>query len=290
MRIFITGATGFLGKRVLTPLKGHQLLCLSRNPQDHNKLEHVDFISGDLANSSEWEKALKNFAPDCCLHLAWEGLPDYSLSYCRSNLDASIGFIEMLADSGIKRIVVAGTCWEYGSATGAVKEGQIASNCGLFATTKRSLQMILESVARDRKFEYAWARIFFSYGPGQRATSLIAQCHSAYSQGKTPEIRCPSVAQDFVYVDDVASGLAALVQARTDSGIFNIGSGTHTTIAAVVNRVARHFDKSPLFSSQKTESGFWADTSKMMQATGWRPQIGIDEGIEKTLRALDGQS
>ena len=88
--LVITGATGFLGKRVLTQLKGHQLLCLSRDPQDHNKLEHVDFISGDLANPSEWGKALKNFAPDCCLHLAWEGLPDYSLSRCRSNLDASI--------------------------------------------------------------------------------------------------------------------------------------------------------------------------------------------------------
>jgi nucleoside-diphosphate-sugar epimerase len=147
--------------------------------------------------------------------------------------------------------------------------------------------MVLESFARDCGIEYRWARIFFAYGPSQRAASLIPQCHAAYAHGRQPEIRNPGLTQDFIYVDDVAQGIVAITQADAGSGVFNIGSGVPTTVAYVVNRVANHFGAPALFSLLQPESGFWADTSKTTAATGWKAQTSIDDGIAQTLRALD---
>ena len=289
MRIFITGASGFLGDRVLLQLKGHEILSLSRNPEKIVAKHDVCIIKGDLHNPGEWQSELERFAPQWCMHLAWEGLPDYSFSRCRINLDASLKLLEILSHVGMNRIVIAGSCWEYGSVGGAVRESQPVNSCGIFASTKHSLRIMLESMARENGFEYRWARIFFSYGPGQRATSLMAQCHAAFSKGKAPDIRSPSIAQDFVYVDDVAQGLVSLTESDAPSGVYNIGSGKPTTVGYVVNRVASHFDMLPLFSTQVADSGFWADTLKMTTASGWKARMGIDEGIALTLSALDKQ-
>jgi len=287
MRVFLTGATGFLGSRVLSQLQGHEILCLSRSSQNRSEVAHVRPLLGELAQPHKWKAEVERFAPQWCVHLAWEGLPDYSLPQCRANLDASIRLIETLVDVGAERIVMAGTCWEYGSASGAVKEDRPASGCGVFAATKHALRMVLESFARDRGIEYRWARIFFAYGPRQRAASLIPQCHAAYSHGGSPDVRHPGLTQDFIYVDDVAQGIAAITQADAGSGVFNLGSGVPTTVAYVVNRVAKHFGAPPLFSLRQAESGFWADISKTTAATGWKAQTSIDDGITQTLRALD---
>jgi len=289
MRVFLTGATGFLGSRVLSQLEGHELLCLVRNPQHLSKLGHGRSLVGDLAHAHMWQAEVERFAPQWCVHLAWERLPDYSLPCCRTNLNASIQLIEVLADAGVQRVVTAGTCWEYGNASGAVRENSTAQGFGLFAATKHALRMVLESFGRDRGIDYRWARVFFAYGPGQRAGSLIPICHAAYSRGQRPEIRNPGVVQDFIYADDVAEGIAAVLRADGGSGIFNIGSGIPTRVADVVNRVAKHFGAQPPFSLLQAESGFWADTSRTTAATGWKAQTSIDDGITQTLRALDSR-
>jgi len=285
--VFLTGATGFLGSRVLSQFAGHELLCLVRSSQHLSGLTHGRLLLGDLTQPQVWKAEVKRFAPQWCVHLAWDGLPDYSLPRCRANLDAGIQLFETLANAGAERFVVAGTCWEYGNASGAVKEEGSAKGCGIFAASKNALRMMLESFAHDCGIEYRWARIFFAYGPGQRAASLIPQCHAAYSRGLQPEIRNPGLIQDFVYVDDVAEGIAAIALADAGSGVFNIGSGLPTTVADVVNRVADYFDAFALFATPQTGSGFWADTSTTTAATGWKAKTSIDDGITRTLRALD---
>ena len=283
MRVLLTGATGFLGNRVLPLLAGHEVLCLVRNAESLPKAANVRALPGDLTQMESWGREVERFAPQWCIHLAWEGLPDYSLARCRANLDASLKLFGLLARSGIERIVVAGSCWEYGSATGAVSEEQPPIECGLFASTKQALRTMLESISRAEDFECRWARIFFSYGPGQRAKSLIPQCCAAYAAGLDPEIRNPEQAQDFVYVDDVAAGIVAITQCDAGSGIFNIGSGSPTTVADVANRVARHFDRRAPFSVKQRTSGFWADTIRTEAATGWKLRTSLDEGIARTV-------
>lgn len=288
MRVFLTGATGFLGSRILPLLEDHEVLFLTRGqPRYLPQYPFAQALVGDLSQSGNWKGTVESFAPEWCIHLGWEGLPDYSLPRCRANLDAGIGLFDLLIRCGVKKILVAGSCWEYGDATGAVKEDRYPVDCGVFAATKHALHVVLQSIARSTGIDYRWSRIFFAYGPGQRHTSLIPHCHAAYSAGEIPDIRDPAIAQDFVHVDDVARGIIEVLQSNAGSGVFNIGSGIPATVAQVVNQVAGHFGASPPFSSIEPGAGFWADTSRTTALTGWQARIPLAEGIAQALAALD---
>ena len=104
--------------------------------------------------------------------------------------------------------------------------------------TKSSLFNVLSSVARSAGFEYHWGRIFFVYGPGQRATSLLPSPRHAYVANVKPDFRTPATVQDFIHVDDVAAGLVSLVSSDAPSGVFNIGSGQPTSVSQVANNTA----------------------------------------------------
>jgi UDP-glucose 4-epimerase len=287
MRIFMTGASGFIGRHMLPLLDRHEVVCLTRHEASLSNLPFVRALAGELGRPEVWRATLEGFAPHCCVHLAWEGLPDYSLARCRANLDAGLRLFEALIAARVERVVVAGTCWEYGAATGAVDEQRRPADCGLFAAAKNALREMLASAARDAKLQYQWARVFFAYGPGQRANSLIPSCHAAFAAGGAPIIRRPRAAQDFIHVDDVAGGLLALVECDIESGVYNLGSGMPTSVAEIANRAAAHFHTAPPFSNVTFDEGLWADTAKMEASTGWRAGTSLQDGLARTLHELD---
>ena len=291
MRIFVTGGSGFIGRHLLKVPDGHEWLCLTRRPDElmarAGASAGVQALPGDMAQPEEWRGALERFAPDCCIHLAWEGLPDYSAERCQYNLALGRRLVDTLARAKVARVVVAGSCFEYGNVSGVVAETQAPAECGLFARTKHELRAYLEDAARATGLSYRWGRVFFAYGPGQRETSLIPLSRQAFAEGKAPDIRQPRIAQDFTYVADVARGLLALAEPDLESGVYNLGSGTPTAVGAVVNHVARQCDRAPPYADTSFDSGFWADTRKMTAATGWRAETDLVGGIARTLRLVE---
>src|SRR4051812_36642027 len=100
MRIFLTGATGFLGARVLPLLGAHEVLCATRRADQVERVSHARALEADLNVPGAWEDELRAFTPQWWIHLAWDGLPDYSLGRCRANLDTSLRLLEMLTGTG----------------------------------------------------------------------------------------------------------------------------------------------------------------------------------------------
>ena len=286
MRVLLTGATGFLGTRLLSMLGDHEVLCPSRNPSRLPQRDGVIGIAADLTRDGNWTERVAAFKPEWCFHLAWEALPDYSLDRCRINLDAGLRVLDVSARAGVEKMVVGGSCWEYGSLSGPVSEDMVPGEVSVFAATKHALMSVLHSVTRDAAFQYRWARIFFVYGVGQRPTSPIPYLGRTYAEGLQPVVRQPSAVQDYVHVDDVAAALVALAACDARSGIFNVGSGRPTSVGHVANRTAEYFGAAHPFQSVPEGEGYWADMTKTIACTGWRPQIGIDEGIDRTLAAL----
>jgi len=292
MKIFLTGATGFIGRQLVPLMKHHQLLLVGRHGENFSRT-NLKFIKSDLKDFDNWKREIEDFSPEACIHLAWSGLPDYSLSRCIENFDTNIQLLDFLAHIGCKRVFVAGTCLEYGDIQGQTSENAQPEAQNLFASFKTAIRLIGKQLARAKDINFIWGRIFFVYGPGQRSTSLIPSCYQSLKNGKTPELRNPNAVNDFIHVSDVAKAILRLIETPSVEGVFNIGSGKPKSVVDVCRSIAKTLDLENLLPEPincPQDNGLWADTSLINKTIGWHPEFSIETGISETIRSLELKS
>ena len=290
MKIFITGCTGFIGKHLLKKLVGHEILCLTRSPTTNIENAKVRLVVGDLQNCSTWASDLAKFAPDIAIHLAWQSLPDYSREVCELNISLSLKLLSALVESNVKRVVVAGSCFEYGSASGKLHESLLVHSDSDFANAKLRILDQYKVACGRAQIELVWSRIFYSFGPGQRDSSLLPSVYRSLVNGKKPLIKMPGAVQDFIFIEDVASALVKLATTKSLGGVFNIGSGDAISVAQLVNLIAKYCGSDFYMQNTDTLLGSWASIDKIANLTGWQPSISLEQGIRQTVRELETKS
>ena len=140
MKILITGLNGFIGKSLRSLLtENHQLMSLSRNNNFDFLDKNIEIITGDFSRPNEWGEKVIKFSPDYCIHLAWEGLPDYSLEKCIINLNKNLLFLNFLGKIGIPNIIFTGSCYEYGNYKGKLEEDFLPKEPPIFGITKLTI-------------------------------------------------------------------------------------------------------------------------------------------------------
>ena len=287
MRVILTGATGFIGKSALQVLlmKGHEVLALSRKSKPASLSAFGDALHWhccDLAIASSWEPVVREFQGDACLHLAWEGIPDYGFDCSFKNLQLGATLINVLANLGCKRFVISGSCWEYGKVSGLVREEMDSVEPGIFAASKNALRVLAEALCRASGASLAWGRVFYPYGPTQKSVSLLPTVCRAIAEGQPLSLRTPAAANDFLYVDDTADALVFLLE-KNVHGIYNIGSGKPEAVGKMADMLLRFAGKSPVFhlTEVTAANGFWADISKL-KALGWQQRTSLEQGLQRT--------
>lgn len=289
MKIFITGGTGFIGKHLVNQLQEEELFILTRNPKPSKpSFKQVQFIQGDLEDIDKWKNKVRNCKPDATIHLAWEGIPDYGVKNSIKNLNQGLNLYKFLAEIKCKTILTTGSCWEYGQQVGKLSENTVPRSYNAFAAAKNSLHIQGESIAQDNNINFIWTRLFYVYGPGQKKESLIPYVMNNLKAHNTPQIKNLQTQNDFIYVDDTAKAIALLIKNNAKKGIYNIGSGSLTSVQTIIKLIYKNFKQSNpleknLPSSIQTPINFYADISKINQEVDWKPTTNIEEGIRKTI-------
>jgi len=295
MRIFLTGATGFIGRYVLKHLEkeGHDILLLTRVSQENIssiiKSKKVNIVSGNLSDINKWKDKLIQFKPEVTIHLAWEGIPDYGVKASIKNLKYGLDLFEELAEIGCRKIICTGSCWEYGQNQGEISEDLPVKSSNAFTTAKNVLHLFGREIAKENNMQFIWTRLFYVYGPGQRENSLIPYIIKCVKEGKGLKIKTPSARNDFIYVEDVVKAIVAILKKCNQNTVYNIGSGYSTSIQDIINIVYSelNFQYKSEDDLSKTEKicydNFWADISKIKKEIGWKPKIDIENGIQKII-------
>lgn len=258
MRIFITGGTGFIGKHLVKKLK-------------EDKNNDLFLLSKNLADIKSWKKDVEGFKPEAAVHLAWEGLPDYSAEISIKNLKYGLDLMNMLAEIGCKTVLMVGSCWEI-----------LVQPFNAFSTVKNALHWLGEEIAKENNMNFIWARLFYVYGPGQRENSLIPYLINCRKTGNKPEIKTLETKNDFIYVEDVAGAISMILEKGSKSAVYDIGSGELTSIQHIAKIIFPDFEIKQ--SESSSANGPLADISRIKEEIGWQPKTSIKQGIEKMIK------
>jgi nucleoside-diphosphate-sugar epimerase len=294
MNVLVTGGSGFVGQYLMKELAGtsHNIAAIARN--EIHKWDNVQVINGNLNGIKKFQEKINQFDPDVIIHLAWEGIPDYSESISRTNLFNSINFLEyILNNTSCKKILVSGSCWEYGKKKGACKESDPVNINSYFIWAKHSLHQYLSVKCANKNVTLNWFRIFYVYGSGQREESLIPTLIKSIGANETPRINTPRNKNDFIYVEDVAKAFNKAIDVDLESGVYNLGSRDSASVYDICRMVEKHLLGTKTISKKVLENGekdetvnFWADMTKTKKALNILGVTQLKKGIELCIQSM----
>ena len=242
MKILVTGATGFIGRYLVSLLlqSGHDVTVIVRDidrVKQFSWSEHVEIIVADI-HKAENRWLAKIGEQDALIHLAWPGLPNYqSLFHFEDTLPADYCFVKAMVELGIKQILVTGTCFEYGDQAGSLDESLSTIPNNPYALAKDSLRKFLQSLQQDYPFVLQWARLFYIYGEGQNPNSLLAQLNDAISSEQNMfNMSGGEQLRDYLPVEMVAQYLLELIACRNCDGVVNVCSGQPISVRTLAER------------------------------------------------------
>lgn len=286
--VLVTGATGFLGSRLVERLRAERTttVCTTRalDPA-HDVDPELIWRECDLTEAESVRTLFQDVEPSIVFHLASHVSGARDADNVRptltANLLAAVNVLLAALDAGSGRVVLAGSYEEPDTAElprspyAAAKAAATA-----YARMFSALYGLSTVVLRPAMI----------YGPGQRDTAkLIPYVTRCFLTGEIPVVSSGQRPIDWVFVDDVVDAfLSAGAAPGLDGEVIDIGSGELATVAAVVHLLAAatgttveaHFGGLP---DRQAEHVAAADTERALRLLGWRATTPLEEGVARTV-------
>ncbi|WP_298244622.1 NAD(P)-dependent oxidoreductase [uncultured Bradyrhizobium sp.] len=285
-RVLVTGASGFIGRALLPALagRGFEVHGIARGAQPATP--GVSWYAVDLLTEAGREHALSAARPTHLVHLAWEARPGrYRDDPVNPRwAEASIDLLKHARACGTSRILGIGSCLEYGAQSRLCDER--ASPC---RPTTLYGQAKLATAEAYVVAGATWGRVFFPFGPHEVEARLIPSLIRSLRAGQNFDCSHGGQLRDFVYVDDLAQMIAAVLDSKL-TGAVNLASGEVRSLRSVIEHVAGLLEERHLVrfgavdaTGVDAEPILAADVSRLRGVTAGMPVVGFEEGAARTL-------
>ncbi len=295
MRVLITGASGFIGAHAVRELlaANHTVIALALADDPlwrlHDLLDRIQLLRGDLAELGALRPLLTQWQPEACLHLAWYTEPDKYL-HSPENIPALINSLNLLNEllrQGCRQFVMVGTCAEYDTAAGFLREDGPTRPATIYASTKLALGLVGQQLAAAAHARFAWARIFYLYGPYEDKRRMIPALIRSLLIGQPFSATAGEQVRDYLHVADVASGLRTLLE-QPAVGTFNLASGQPLTVRQLMETIGEITGRPDLIRFgalpyRDWEPPFICGDNQRLRALGWQPQYALRAGLQQTV-------
>jgi UDP-glucose 4-epimerase len=283
--VAITGASGFIGQHLCRSLLDDateiHALCRSEPPvSDPRLLWH----KVDLTDFEPTRKVVAGIKADIVFHLCSFPHAERDLAIVlptfRGELQATINVLTSVTEIGCERLIMIRSLEE-------PSPGEVPSSP--YAAAKTASRLYARMFHQLYDLPVVMVRIFMAYGPGQSVKKVIPHLIHCMVQDKPLKIVSPARKVDWIYVDDVITGLrAAAITPGLEGKSIDIGSGEFVPISDVVQKIQRlvksrsKVELGPL-PERPFEQVRCADLATARDLTGWYPSVPLDAGLAKTV-------
>jgi UDP-glucose 4-epimerase len=298
MRIFVTGASGFLGSYLVADLleHGHEVAVLVRGDAAMpwrlgDVLDRTTSIKGSLDDIPALRPALEAFKPTAIAHMAWRGVGnmDRNSPLQARNVADAVELLALFAELGGQVFVGAGSQAEYGPYDRRISPGDPTRPTTLYGKAKLAAAWMTEQMARDHGMRFAWLRVFSTYGPKDADYWLIPHFIRTVEKGEKMSLTGCQQRWGFLHARDAASAFRIALTHPQGKGFFNVGHPdapvlreTLTFLRDLLNPDAiLGFGDIPYRPDQVMI--LQADT-KRLSDLGWEPKVSLAEGLRETVK------
>lgn len=237
--VFITGATGFIGRHVVQSLMNRhvKINILCRNIDKAKSLffnsKNLKFISYDI---NSHENILGLSSNDCLIHCAWSDLADIlSVSHTEKQFKSHCDFLHVAIKQGIGKIIVTGSFSEYGLQQGSVDYSTPTSPVTAYGVAKDGLHKFLRELKNEYDFELIWLRLFHVYAQNNNQRGLFADIERAVMCKQT-SFDMSSGDQILDYSDVETVALSIVKSIFLNDGVYTVCSGHPLPLKDIVKQ------------------------------------------------------
>jgi len=304
LKLLITGGLGFIGSNLVDSLtkRNHKIKILtktfSKKDNIKNSRNKVEIEKINLTNFKRLGQIIEKFKPDVIIHLA--GNTSHSKSFemplddIESNSKTTLFMLEKIRELGLScKFVLGSTFIVIGKPTKLpVTESTPCNPTTIYGTNKLASEHFCKIYHNVYGLDTVVFRITNSYGPREQIiptkNAINFLIHEALRRKKISIYNRGKFFRDFIYIDDVVSGINVILKKGRSGELYWISSGKKTWFYEFANLLEKNtnckvmYPKTPTYTKKVDVGNFIVNNSKLRKL-GWSPKVSIDSGIRKTL-------
>ncbi|PIQ91267.1 MAG: dTDP-glucose 4,6-dehydratase [Candidatus Omnitrophica bacterium CG11_big_fil_rev_8_21_14_0_20_41_12] len=307
-KIIVTGGAGFIGSafvrlllRGLSP-KGSvpSIIVIDKLTYagDLKRLEEekgkFKFYKTDICNKKQLEAIFAKEKPDIVVHFAAESHVDRSINDATSFIETNIKGTQVIMDLsrkfGIDKFIFISTDEVYGEiASGKFNENSPIKPNSPYAASKAAADLLVQSYIRTYKIPALIIRPSNNYGPWQYPEKLVSLAILRIIEGKNVPVygRGQNV-REWLYVDDCARGILAVMNKGKIGQVYNLGSTCESrnidTVKLLLKTLGVSLNRLEFVNDRLGHDlRYSLDSKKLNRKIGWKPTIKLTEGLKLTV-------
>ncbi|HWE83998.1 MAG TPA: NAD(P)-dependent oxidoreductase [Terracidiphilus sp.] len=294
--VFLTGATGFIGRNLAAALADRQVHVLARSTSNLDCLSSVERIRVHVYDGSTESvvRAIQDAEPDVVFHLAAYFVAEHKTSdvepLVESNLLLGAQILEAMASAGVRRLVNAGTSWQH------YLDEDHRSVC-LYAATKEAFEDLIDFYADARGLHAVTLKLFDTYGPGDPRRKLFNMLLNADTASPL-KMSAGNQLIDLVYIDDVVRAFLAAEQTAVQQSSpaherFGVSSGDPRSLRQLVESflaAARSNLTIEWGARPYRDREVMVPWTRSMPLPGWTPTVRLEEGLQRLLKSREART
>jgi UDP-glucuronate 4-epimerase len=308
MKVFVTGAAGFVGSRLSRALldRGDEVVGHD-NMDPYYALEHkkrhlrdlqsdtrFKFIQGDLVDAAALKTLFAKERPDAIAHLAAQAAVRYSvehpLMYGQVNVQGSMNVLDAARHLGTPRCVLASTGSTYGKDTPVPFQETAAADHPLapYPASKRSMEIFGYAYNHLWKLPITILRFFNVYGPHGRPDMMPWKWSQMIHRGEPITLYgAGHLKRDWTFIDDIVRGFIAALDKPMTYEIINLGCGNPVENLEFVRILEELLGKKAQIDEAPTPPSepliTFADITKARKLLSYEPQVKVREGLTRLI-------